>query len=115
MPRLLYPDPGWSTLQAEETEKRKAQEKAKKEIAELMVKAQSEAKASEEAPNKEEAEKAETLSEELRQKVPLSTGMTLEAELTWGWLEGGVGAPARDADTLPAGHNWPGAFGSGAC
>ena len=89
VPRLLHPDPGWSTLQAEETEKRKAQEKAKKEIAELMVKAQSEAKASEEAPNKEEAEKAETLSEELRQKVPLSAGMTLEAELTWGWLEGG--------------------------
>ena len=70
-------------------EKRKAQEKAKKEIAELMVKAQAEAKASENAPNEEQAEKAETLSEELRQQVPPSAGTTLEVALTWGWLEGG--------------------------
>ena len=100
MPRLPLPDPGWRALQAEEAEKRKAQEKAKKEIAELMVKAQSEAKASENAPNEEAAEKAETLSEELRQKVPPSAGMTLEVELTWGWLEGRFWVPAREAPAV---------------
>eukprot|EP00891_Asterochloris_glomerata_P003309 jgi/Astpho2/3309/fgenesh1_pg.00054_%23_10_t len=54
---------------AEETEKRKAQEKAKKEIAELMVKAQDEAKASKNAPTEELAEQAETLSEEIQQQA----------------------------------------------